>query len=67
MCSRIIQRSGPLDYVERIFPNRRRVFDESSDTRYRVSPGTRPFSTYHPASDVKRIRQARGWRNSSGG
>lgn len=38
VCGRIVQKSGPMDYVERIFPNPHRVFDESSDPRYRVSP-----------------------------
>ena len=42
MCGRIVQKSGPMDYVERIFPNQHQIFTDSAGPRYNVPPGTRP-------------------------
>ncbi|CAB3847675.1 SOS response-associated protein YedK [Achromobacter dolens] len=62
MCGRIVQKSGPLDYVERIFPNLRRVFDDSAGPRYNIPPGTRPMAMHRLAGDFELERLPWGWR-----
>lgn len=46
MCGRIVQKSGPMDYVERIFTNWGRLFTDSVGPRYNVPPGTRPLTMH---------------------
>lgn len=46
MCGRIVQKSGPQDYVERIFTNLGRIFDDPVGPRYNVAPGTRPLTIH---------------------
>lgn len=41
MCGRIVLKSGPVDYVERIFPNQHQIFTDSARPRYNIPPGTR--------------------------
>ncbi|MFP3745623.1 hypothetical protein SB816_21350 [Achromobacter sp. SIMBA_011] len=48
---RIVQKSGPLDYVERIFPNPRRVFDDRAGPLYNIPAGTRPLTMHRLAGD----------------
>lgn len=62
MCGRIVQKSGPLDYVERIFPNPRRVFDDPAGPRYNIPPGTRPLAMHRLAEDFELERLPWGWR-----
>ncbi|MFY2060236.1 SOS response-associated peptidase [Achromobacter xylosoxidans] len=62
MCGRIVQKSGPLDYVERIFPNPRRVFDDPAGPRYNIPPGTRPMAMHRLAGDFELGRLPWGWR-----
>lgn len=62
MCGRIVQKSGPLDYVERIFPNPRRVFDDPAGPRYNIPPGTRPMAMHRLAGDFELARLPWGWR-----
>lgn len=64
MCGRIVQKSGPLDYVERIFPNLRRVFDDPAGPRYNIPPGTRPLTMHRLAGDFNMDRQWWTWRPS---
>lgn len=64
MCGRIVQKSGPLDYVERIFPNLRRVFDDPAGPRYNIPPGTRPLTMHRLAGDFNVDRQWWTWRPS---
>lgn len=52
MCGRIVQKSGPLDYVERIFPNPRRVLTDPAGPRYNIPPGTRPLTMYRLAGEI---------------
>ena len=46
MCGRIVQKSAPSDYVERIFTNLGRIFDDPGGPRYNVAPGTRPITLH---------------------
>jgi len=46
MCGRIVQKSGPMDYVERIFPNPRAIFADPIGPRYNVAPHTRPLTIH---------------------
>ncbi|WP_233639542.1 SOS response-associated peptidase family protein [Achromobacter xylosoxidans] len=62
MCGRIVQKSGPLDYVERIFPNPRRVFDDPAGPLYNIPPGTRPLTMHRLAGDFELERLHWGWR-----
>lgn len=62
MCGRIVQKSGPLDYVERIFPNLRRVFDDPAGPRYNIPAGTRPLTMHRLAGDFELERLHWGWR-----
>ncbi|ANY18486.1 SOS response-associated peptidase [Bordetella pseudohinzii] len=62
MCGRIVQKSGPLDYVERIFPNPRRLFDDPAGRRYNIPPGTRPMALHRLAGDLELERLHWGWR-----
>lgn len=62
MCGRIVQKSGPVDYVERIFPNLRRVFDDSAGPRYNIPPGTRPVAMHRLAGDFELELLPWGWR-----
>ncbi|MFY1912752.1 SOS response-associated peptidase [Achromobacter xylosoxidans] len=62
MCGRIVQKSGPLDYVERIFPNPRRVFDDPAGPRYNIPPGTRPMAMHRLAGEFELDRLSWGWR-----
>lgn len=64
MCGRIVQKSGPLDYVERIFPNLRRVFDDPAGPRYNIPPGTRPLTMHRLAGGFEVNRQWWTWRPS---
>ncbi|WP_216083720.1 hypothetical protein, partial [Paenibacillus riograndensis] len=64
MCGRIVQKSGPLDYVERIFPNPRRVFDDPSGPRYNIPPRTRPLTMHRLAGAFEVDRQWWTWRPS---
>lgn len=62
MCGRIVQKSGPLDYVERIFPNPRRVFDDPAGPRYNIPPGIRPLAMHRLAGEFELGRLPWGWR-----
>ncbi|MBR8657103.1 SOS response-associated peptidase [Achromobacter sp. Marseille-Q0513] len=64
MCGRIVQKSGPLDYVERIFPNLHRIFDDPAGPRYNIPPGTRPLTMHRLAGAFDLDRQHWGWRPS---
>lgn len=64
MCGRIVQKSGPLDYVERIFPNPRRVLEDPAGPRYNIPPGTRPLTLHRLAGDFEVDRQWWTWRPS---
>lgn len=58
MCGRIVQKSGPMDYVERIFPNQHQIFTDPAGPRYNVPPGTRPLTIHRLAEgalDVGRL------------
>lgn len=44
MCGRIVQKSGPLDYVERIFSSMTQIFADPAGPQYNVAPGTRPLT-----------------------
>ncbi|CAM4226433.1 SOS response-associated peptidase [Bordetella muralis] len=46
MCGRIVQKSGPMDYVERIDTNWATIFDDPVGPRYNVAPGTRPITAH---------------------
>lgn len=43
MCGRIVQKSGPADYVEMIRWNPRHLAADPAGPRYNVPPGTRPL------------------------
>ena len=62
MCGRIVQKSGPLDYVERIFPNVHKIF--SDPARYNIPPGTRPLTMHRLAGEFELDRQWWTWRPS---
>ncbi|MFA4914348.1 MAG: SOS response-associated peptidase [Burkholderiaceae bacterium] len=47
MCGRIVQKAGPLDYVETIRWNPRKLADDPAGPRYNVPPGTRPLVMHH--------------------
>lgn len=44
---------GTSDYVERIFTNQGRIFDDPGGPRYNVAPGTRPITLHRPSRGVK--------------
>ncbi|MDH0740354.1 MULTISPECIES: SOS response-associated peptidase [Achromobacter] len=49
MCGRIVQKSGPLDYVERIFTNPGQIFADPTGPRFNIPPGTRPLTLHRLA------------------
>ncbi|MFH7109523.1 hypothetical protein [Achromobacter xylosoxidans] len=53
MCGRIVQKSGPLDYVERIFPNPRALFSDPTGPLYNIPPGTRPMAMHRLTGDFE--------------
>jgi len=58
MCGRIVQKSGPMDYVERIFTNWGRVFADVAGPLYNIPPGTRPLTMHrlaNGADDMMRL------------
>ncbi|MNX30519.1 hypothetical protein D3C86_606850 [compost metagenome] len=46
MCGRIVQKSGPMDYVERIFTNQGKIFADPAGPRFNIPPGTRPLTLH---------------------
>lgn len=62
MCGRIVQKSGPMDYVERIFPNPRAIFSDPAGPRYNIPPGTRPLTMHRLAGDFQLDRLAWGYK-----
>lgn len=62
MCGRIVQKSGPEDYVERLFPNMRRIFADSVGPQYNIPPGTRPLTMHRLAGDFDVDRQYWTWK-----
>ena len=64
MCGRIVQKSGPLDYVERIFPNVHKIFSDPAGPRYNIPPGTRPLTMHRLAGEFELDRQWWTWRPS---
>jgi len=53
MCGRIVQKSGPMDYVERIFSNMTQVFADPAGPRYNVPPGMRPLTMHRLAEGTE--------------
>ena len=48
MCGRIVQKSGPLDYVERIFTNQSQIFADPAGPRFNIPPGHAPADFASP-------------------
>lgn len=46
MCGRVVQKSGPLDYVEQIFTNQGKIFADPAGPRFSIPPGTRPLTLH---------------------
>lgn len=57
MCGRIVQKSGPLDYVERIFTNQGKIFADPAGPRFNIPPGTRPLTLHRLAGADELERQ----------
>lgn len=55
MCGRIVQKSGPLDYVERIFTNQSQIFADPAGPRFNIPPGTRPLTLHRLAEGTEAI------------
>lgn len=55
MCGRIVQKSGPLDYVERIFSNQSLIFAYPAVPQFNISPGTRPLTMHRLAEGTERM------------
>ncbi|HEY9269998.1 SOS response-associated peptidase [Achromobacter sp.] len=55
MCGRIVQKSGPMDYVERIFSSMTHIFVDPAGPRYNVPPGTRPLAMHRLAEGAEAI------------
>lgn len=53
MCGRIVQKSGPLDYVERIFTNQSQIFADPAGPRFNIPPGTRPLTLHRLAEGIE--------------
>ncbi len=53
MCGRIVQKSGPLDYVERIFTNQSQIFADPTGPRFNIPPGTRPLTLHRLAEGTE--------------
>lgn len=53
MCGRIVQKSGPMDYVERIFTNMTQVFADTAGPRYNIPAGTRPLTMHRLDEDTE--------------
>jgi putative SOS response-associated peptidase YedK len=53
MCGRIVQKSGPLDYVERIFTNLGQIFADPTGPRFNIPPGTRPLALHRLAEGAE--------------
>lgn len=62
MCGRIVQKSGPLDYVERLFPNPRGLFPDPSPPQYNIPPGKSPSVMHQLSGEFELTHQAWGWR-----
>lgn len=55
MCGRIVQKSGPLDYVERIFTNQSQIFADPAGPRFNIPPGTRPLTLHRLTEGTEAI------------
>ncbi|MFH7106437.1 SOS response-associated peptidase family protein [Achromobacter xylosoxidans] len=64
MCGRIVQKSGLMDYVERIFPNPRVLFTDLAGPLYNIPPGTRPLTMHRLADDFEVDQQWWTWHPS---
>ena len=53
MCGRIVQKSGPLDYIERIFTNQSQIFADPTGPRFNIPPGTRPLTLHRLAEGTE--------------
>lgn len=62
MCGRIVQKSDPLDYVERIFTNQSQVFADPTGPRFNLTPGTRPLTLRRLAGSDELDRQFWAYR-----
>ncbi|MBN9642907.1 MAG: SOS response-associated peptidase [Achromobacter sp.] len=62
MCGRIVQKSGPMDYVERLFPNPRRIFSAPAGPDYNIPPGRQPLAMHQLAGEFEVERLPWGWR-----
>lgn len=62
MCGRIVQKSGPMDYVERLFPNPRRIFSDPAGPDYNIPPGRQPLAMHQLAGEFEVERLPWGWR-----
>lgn len=62
MCGRIVQKSGPMDYVERLFPNPRRIFSDPAGRDYNIPPGRQPLAMHQLAGEFEVERLPWGWR-----
>ncbi|AHC47937.1 SOS response-associated peptidase [Achromobacter xylosoxidans] len=65
MCGRIVQKSGPMDYVERLFPNPRRIFSDPAGPDYNIPPGRQPLAMHQLAGEFEVERLPWGWRPSN--
>ena len=57
------QKSGPLDYVERIFPNVHKIFSDPAGP-HNIPPGTRPLTMHRLAGEFELDRQWWTWRRA---
>lgn len=57
MCGRIVQKSGPMDYMETLWPNLHRILTDSAGPQYNVSPGTKPLTLHRltGTEDISRL------------
>lgn len=57
MCGRIVQKSGPMDYMETLWPNLHRILTDSAGPQYNVSPGTKPLTLhrFNGVEDISRL------------
>lgn len=62
MCGRIVQKSGSMDYVERLFPNPRRIFSDPAGPDYNIPPGKQPLAMHQLAGEFEVERLPWGWR-----
>ena len=55
MCGRIVQKSRPMDYVERIFSSMTQIFADPAGPRHNAPPGTRPLTMHRLAEGTEAI------------